>query len=129
MSIDSVVVEAIFLRLSALHEPALQKIWNEIDEQSIDIAVRRQLDANGVRAGIITGELPSELHQWLAEADRRLKEDTLEQARIGADVSSHVQRLQCRNGRKKELIVQRLSLIQGLDSVKPYGIILQLSSA
>lgn len=63
-------VEVLFLR----HEPhdALlgETLWNLVDEQVIDEPTRRRLAANGLRGGVITGGVPSELAARLALAAR-----------------------------------------------------------
>lgn len=40
-------------------------VWNVADAQSIDDEVRRGLEANGLRVGVITGKLPDALQQVL----------------------------------------------------------------
>jgi hypothetical protein len=45
-----------------LGDPALNAaVWNVADAQAIDDAARRALEANGLRVGVITGDLPAEV--------------------------------------------------------------------
>src|SRR5688572_19692664 len=58
---DSVAMNIVWARFPA-NEPVLDgAAWREIDETQIDPAVRRALVDNGLRAGIITGSLPTAL--------------------------------------------------------------------
>jgi hypothetical protein len=49
-----------------LHDPALQvSIWNVADEQAVAPEVRRALEVNGLRVGLITGALPADVEALL----------------------------------------------------------------
>lgn len=49
-----------------LGDPALNEaVWRVADAQAIDDAARRALEANGLRLGVITGELPAEVRAVL----------------------------------------------------------------
>jgi len=64
-SLDSVAVEVFFLRCP-LDDPELNDdLWNEIDELAISASTRRELLANGLRAGILGGRLPLVLEKRL----------------------------------------------------------------
>lgn len=57
----TIPVEVVFVRHEE-HDPVLGiELWNVIDEQALDDALRRRLAANGLRAGIVTGGLPPHL--------------------------------------------------------------------
>ncbi len=51
-------LEVFFLRCDAGDGSAAAALWNRVDEQMIDQAIRRRLAANGLRAGILLGRLP-----------------------------------------------------------------------
>lgn len=61
-------VDVVFLR----HEPhdvlLGEELWEMVDEQAIDDGARRQLRANGLRGGVIVGDLPTPLASRLAQA-------------------------------------------------------------
>ena len=103
---DAVAVDLIFLRLGAEQESELEWVWRQLDQQSIDMKMRRQLDLNGLRAGVIRGELPIVMQRWVEQAHQKVSTDLMEQAALAADVSSHVQKLQCRAGKRKEIVVR-----------------------
>ncbi len=103
---DAVGIDLIFLRLGAEQESELEWVWRQLDQQSIDMQTRRLLDANGLRAGVIRGELPIVMQRWVEEAHQKVSTDLMEQAALAADVSSHVQKLQCRAGKRKEIVVR-----------------------
>jgi hypothetical protein len=49
-----------------LHDPALEtSIWNPADEQVVAPEVRRALEVNGLRVGLITGSLPADVEALL----------------------------------------------------------------
>jgi hypothetical protein len=65
MTPGSAVLEVLSIRLPA-GEPDLESgIWQEVDEQQFPIEVRRQLEKNGFRAGIIAGQIPPALSKLL----------------------------------------------------------------
>jgi hypothetical protein len=103
---DVVTVETIFLRLNAEDDLQWQDVWARIDEQSLDIDLRRRLDQNGIRGGVINGELPPVVDHWVERAAQAIQSDVFEQASIAADVSTHMQTLRCRTGKRKELTIR-----------------------
>ena len=57
----TIPIEMVFVR-SAEHDAQLgEELWKLVDEQALDDALRRRLAANGLRAGVVTGTLPSAL--------------------------------------------------------------------
>lgn len=106
MPLDAVAVDLIFIRLAPEEEDELESVWRQLDEQAIDIEHRRALDANGIRVGVAPTELPIAMQRWVEKAHQKIASDLLEQAALAADVSSHVQKLQCRAGKRKEIVVR-----------------------
>lgn len=106
VSPDAVGVDVVFLRLPMVQESDLEEAWQSVNEQSLDIKLRRCLDANGIRAGIVAGSLPNVLQKWIDDNESRLKNDFLEQANIAADVASDTRRLICRAGKRKEIVIR-----------------------
>src|SRR5947209_299910 len=50
----------------AAKEDALNKVlWSVADEQSIPAETRRAMEANGLRAGVVTGDMPPEVRELL----------------------------------------------------------------
>ncbi len=50
-------LEVFFLRCELAHA-GHDELWDRVDEQVIDASIRRRLAANGLRAGILLGQLP-----------------------------------------------------------------------
>jgi hypothetical protein len=76
---DSVTLEIFLARIPAEQDSQAEKLWGQIDEQTFDAELRRQLVANGLRAGIVGSPPPEELSKLLsleseapAETDGRL---------------------------------------------------------
>jgi hypothetical protein len=54
----TIQLELIFVRHEE-HDPVLRdELWNLADEQMLDEPLRRRLQANGLRAGVVTAQLP-----------------------------------------------------------------------
>ena len=65
----TIAVELSFVRHDA-RDPLLRaELWNFVDEQALDDGLRRRLERNGLRAGVVTGDLPQELAARLAVPD------------------------------------------------------------
>jgi hypothetical protein len=66
---DSVAMEIIWARFPA-NDPVLDNnAWREIDETQIEPAVRTELANNGLRAGVISGSIPSEIAKVLHQGE------------------------------------------------------------
>lgn len=104
---DSVIIETVLVRFPAEMAADLEReVWQLSNEGIADITVRRRLDQNGLRAGVIYGELPSLIRQQLEQTANQQKTNALEHAGLAADVDNRMRRLQCRAGRPKELLVK-----------------------
>lgn len=62
----TIPVELSFVRFDAADPVISDELWDGVDEQSLPIAVRRSLAANGLRCGIVTGDLPPHVAERLA---------------------------------------------------------------
>ncbi len=105
---DIVTIETVILRLNGDDELRWNEVWPRIDEQAFGIELRRKLDTNGIRGGIIHGEFPIAVDAWVEKAAQAQKSDLFEQASIAADVSTHVQTLRCREGVRKDLSIRNV---------------------
>lgn len=63
---DSVVMEIRFVEFPFGQADLNAPLWAEIDEQQLSAEVRRRLDANGFRAGVVGGQIPAALERMLA---------------------------------------------------------------
>lgn len=62
---DSVALEIVFVQFPFGDEEINGKLWTEIDEQEVSPLARQRLDANGFRAGVVSGQLPAPLEKLL----------------------------------------------------------------
>jgi len=106
MADDVIPVEIIFLRMGSQQLLELQSVWPRVNEQTLPIDLRKRLDQNGIRAATVDSVIPLPLQSMIDSVEKRLQDDPLEQAGIGADVRSHSRLLQCRNGQRKEIAVR-----------------------
>ncbi len=107
LSPDSVTVETVLVRFPFDATEALQGIWQSVDETVIDLELRRELDKNGLRAGLLRGELPSAVVEQLKKTGLEQTTDALEHAGLAADVDNKRRVMSCRAGRRREFIVRR----------------------
>jgi hypothetical protein len=63
---DSVVMEIRFVEFPFGQADLNAPLWAEIDEQQFSPELRKRLDANGFRAGVIGGQIPLALERMLA---------------------------------------------------------------
>jgi hypothetical protein len=56
------------LALSFCQANTYESLWSEIDEQHLPVALRQKLNANGIRAGLVAGQVPQRLCE-LIEGD------------------------------------------------------------
>jgi hypothetical protein len=67
MSSNSVVLETCVIRLSPDELAAISDLWREVDEQRIPATIRRRLEANGLRAGVCSIDLPEHVARLIDE--------------------------------------------------------------
>ncbi|MCA9213881.1 MAG: hypothetical protein KDB27_12505 [Planctomycetales bacterium] len=68
LSDDSVAVDLTFVRIPPTEKTFEQTIWAEVDEQCVPPELRAHLNMNGIRCGVIGGQLPSALVRLLDES-------------------------------------------------------------
>jgi hypothetical protein len=103
---DSVVVETVLVRFDKGEIDRLSNIWQHADESVLDLQLRQRLDQNGLRCGVILGEIPKLIREQMQRTAEDQKSDALEHAGLAADVDSKMRRMQCRAGRRKEVVVR-----------------------
>src|SRR5689334_22838806 len=62
---DAIVFEIAFVRVPSTDSSTYDAIWEAADEQRLSADLRRQLAANGFRAGVFGQELPLKLRELL----------------------------------------------------------------
>jgi len=119
---DSVDLETVVIRFSENQSQDLEQMWQSVDEAIIDSQQRRTLDANGIRVGLLRGELPTIVREQLDRSARQSSLDASEVAGLGSDADARMRLIRCRTGHRKELIIRReidrpLSVVTTLDGL------------
>ncbi len=107
MSSDSVVLEMFFVRCPFGDETANGNLWKQIDEQQFDPVLRDQLTHNGFRAGIINGQIPTDLSKLMQLGDKPASTGDMENTKVDdLNTQSTVTRrhLQLRSGQRSEIL-------------------------
>lgn len=105
LPVDAVVVELQFLRMPEAKIAEIEQLWQITDEQVIAVQTRQRLEANGMRFGLVPGDMPPIFQQWIAEAQQRVRDDALEQASVASSISLVPKQLTFRAGKRKELFL------------------------
>ncbi len=100
---STVVVHAVLIRFPEEQAAALNECWQVVDETVIDFKTRGELLANGLRCGVLVGEMPQIVRARLKELNSPNVGNSMERLGLAAEVISDTQRLHCHAGRRKEL--------------------------
>jgi hypothetical protein len=98
MSSDTVVLEIAFVRVPPELAGEAEALWKEVDEQAIDTQLRRRLNGNGLRCGIVGSQLPATL-QRLFDQQRPLDLTSSDPDAVAQDAMRQ-HRLQSREGER-----------------------------
>ncbi|HBE67624.1 MAG TPA: hypothetical protein DDW52_05685 [Planctomycetaceae bacterium] len=101
---DTVVVESVLVRVPTHDLERLQAAWDSIDETIVDIQQRELLEKNGLRSGLIVGDIPSVIHDHLQGVAP--DQEALENTGLASEANSLTRVMRCRSGRRKELVVR-----------------------
>ncbi|HEY6565028.1 MAG TPA: hypothetical protein VIY86_11060 [Pirellulaceae bacterium] len=99
---DSVVLETAMISLAGYDTEGWERIWSEVDEQAVPAKVRRALNRNGFRLGILGLTLPDELRALLAATEQGRGAAALPPD--DTDLPWAHQRLRVRFGKRHELV-------------------------
>lgn len=106
MAPGSTVIDIFFIRLP-LGEPDLNsRVWEEVDEQHFPVEVRRNLEKNGFRAGILAGQIPALLARLLDLKGRPGTSGEVQQVKtsdLAAPARVSSQHMQTRAGQRYEI--------------------------
>lgn len=107
MSPDSVVLEIAFVQIPAVDEASYEQIWREADEQHFPAELRRDLAANGLRAGIVGQNLPDKLRERLDAAPQHRPDRTEDVTTSDVEINRAPRRIQSRNGQRAKILVSK----------------------
>ncbi|MGD9721856.1 MAG: hypothetical protein AB7O59_10950 [Pirellulales bacterium] len=101
---DQVTLE-IFSAPVPLDDPQLNNLWTKVDEQPLPPEVRARLAENGLRAGVISAQMPDELASLLSITDKPIAAEARTLVPIGTEPGVSMRLLQPRAGKRHELAV------------------------
>lgn len=102
---DSVTLEILFARFPDGQPEINGPLWEQIDEQHLSNDLRRRLDANGIRAGLVGGQIPGVLAKLLNQTDQLPSEDQqLEAADLESEPVLRRRLVHLRAGRRGEIL-------------------------
>ncbi|QDV13606.1 hypothetical protein CA51_34970 [Rosistilla oblonga] len=100
------VIDIGFVPLPIRDDQIDWRLWNDVDEQILSDDLRKQLAANGLRAGRIAGRMPKLVADELEVAPQQDSLQFLEQANLLSEVAHGGRRVFCRNAMRYELPVR-----------------------
>ena len=104
MSPDSVVIEFALLDLEDSPGSADVDLWQSVDEQQIPVQTRQRLTRQGLRCGVVGGQLPSWLLDQLADQSKRLELDESQRTAVVSELLTE-RRIQCRANQRRSVPV------------------------
>jgi len=112
MSRDSVVLDIFFVRFPIGQEQTEERLWEEIDEQHLNVETRRQLNKSGFRVGVVTGQIPQKLAQLLETTDKPAatagEVQKVQFQELETDPRVVWRHLQCRTGHRAEILASQV---------------------
>ena len=104
MAPDTVVLEVMFVHVASDANRLDSPTWVDMDETHLSIPMRRRLDANGIRCGLISGILPESMLE-LIESDRNTSDLEQRTGKVLPQSGQRVQRMQFRTGQPGRIVV------------------------
>jgi hypothetical protein len=104
MADDGMQLEVISVRFPVGDADFNGELWNKVDEQQLPLAARRDLAENGLRAGVLFGELPPIIAQKLAAAEEKPVNITEAAARLEHSAPVSRQKMQLHSGWRGEIL-------------------------
>jgi hypothetical protein len=102
---NGVVLDVLFVRFP-LGDPVVNDdVWREIDELCLAPEERRRLEANGLRAGVISGPLPLPLEQRLQLGEKPPTVQGSQTVDLEHEPLTRQRQLRTRGGRRANIIV------------------------
>jgi len=106
MSRDAIVLEITFARMMPDEAARSDDLWSQVDEQAIAGDARRRLGSNGIRAGVVGMQLPAALRKALTATPDNAAA-VQEAAHEESSLQARARRLQCRAGRRHEVVASK----------------------
>ena len=106
---DSVTLEIFQVRIPADDRELVDQLWQEVDEQRLDVETRRHLVSNGFRAGVLGGALPDVLAKRL-HLQSEMPETEVERLITDRSANPSVVRRVVQLNRHEPLTIQTMEL-------------------
>ncbi len=106
LSPDSVVLEVTFIRIPEERVDFAARFWPEVDEAALDPGLRRRLDANGFRSGILESPPPAALQELIDQQPVADQQDGAMCVEAGNEIAVRTHRLHSRSGHPSKIIVR-----------------------
>lgn len=104
MSPDAVGLDILFARVAPAQASQLEKtLWSEVDEQTLSAEVRRTLQTNGIRAGVVGAPIPPVLAELLELRKGEIKKPAGEGDKVDHDPQVTRRFLELRSGKRGEI--------------------------
>lgn len=121
ISENTVMVEIARISLSSADEEATSDIWQEIDEQTLPLAKRRELYENGIRVGIIDYHIPEALREIMSRGNKSRGPNAEEMVRVDDEGTVAINQRRFPKGKRSEYVMvplrDQLSLLESTDGV------------
>ncbi|HEY2881429.1 MAG TPA: hypothetical protein VGJ15_03325 [Pirellulales bacterium] len=105
---NSLQLEVISIRFPFGDEQMNGPLWNEIDEQQIPLSTRSRLAENGIRAGVVGGEMPPSLARLIGAAEQQPTSVAQAAERLEQTPPASRQQMQLHSGWRGEIIASNV---------------------
>jgi hypothetical protein len=102
---DGVVLDVLYVRFPPNDPQMNETVWQEIDELHLPADVRRRLEANGLRVGLISGPLPIALEERLDLQEKPATDADLKPLDVDDPTTVRRRQLHVRGGKKSNILV------------------------
>ena len=107
LSADSVILEIGYAQVPLSDPATYDEVWNLADEQSLALALRQELERNGLRFGILGKQIPEKI-RLIMDNQRKDLDSRSEDVSLGeVQVDRQTRRLQCRTARRATIICSK----------------------
>lgn len=105
---NTVILDVLFVRYSPDDQEFRDAVWREVDELHFPLELRRRLDANGFKAGVLSGPLPLALEsrlQLATTATTGMAPGTAQPIDLEKKSTSRQRQLRIGGGRRANILV------------------------
>jgi hypothetical protein len=106
MSADSVILEIAFVHVTPTANQVDAALWHDVNAVPLPWQTQKKLALNGIRCGLIAGQLPASLQQ-LIQADKNTLDLQDLNGNLGHDLQGRSQRLHSRAGRRGQIVLTK----------------------